>query len=224
MTRRDTIIIAVLVNAGLLMVLFATAMRSEKKADKAGKVEMEIAKVDLKKSSKASQITDLLNEPLKSPTQSEEIIFSDSFDEEELVLAFTENTKIEPTPIQEEPKAIDHKISSVTVKKGDVLEKIARAHGTTVAALMEMNHLSSTQLKIGQLLKVPGSSQNSSSSSATASPILNGAEEYYIVKEGDNPWMIATKNKVKWEDLLHLNNLDAEKARRLRPGDKLRLR
>src|ERR1700722_5771184 len=150
MSRRDTIIIAILVNAGLLMVLFATAMRSDK-ADK--KEPLQISKLDLKKGH-SEEYQDLLNEPLNQTASTfdlepEEIIFSDSMDEEELVLASP--IELTPTPIPElEKRPISSKTyETVAVKKGDVLEKIARSHGTSVAAIMEINSLSSTQLKIG---------------------------------------------------------------------------
>ncbi len=43
-----------------------------------------------------------------------------------------------------------------TVKAGDTLYSIARANGTTVAALMQLNGLSGTTLEIGQELRLPG--------------------------------------------------------------------
>ncbi|HSX13751.1 MAG TPA: LysM domain-containing protein [Chlamydiales bacterium] len=48
--------------------------------------------------------------------------------------------------------------------------------------------------------------------------------EYYIVKVGDNPWGIAMKHHMKLEELLKLNQLNEEKARKLKPGDRLRTR
>ncbi|WP_188902547.1 LysM peptidoglycan-binding domain-containing M23 family metallopeptidase [Deinococcus aerophilus] len=43
-----------------------------------------------------------------------------------------------------------------TVKAGDTLYSIARANGTTVAALMKLNGLPDTALEIGQELRLPG--------------------------------------------------------------------
>lgn len=48
--------------------------------------------------------------------------------------------------------------------------------------------------------------------------------EYYIVKSGDNPWTIAHKHHMQVEELLRLNNMDEVKAKRLRPGDRLRIK
>jgi len=43
-----------------------------------------------------------------------------------------------------------------TVKKGDTLYSIARAHGTTVAVLTRLNALTGTTIEVGQTLRLPG--------------------------------------------------------------------
>jgi peptidoglycan DL-endopeptidase LytF len=105
----------------------------------------------------------------------------------------------------------------VTVKKGDFLEKIAKAHNTTVASIMKASKMSSTNLRVGQVLQVPVNEK-----SAASAP--KSENDYYVVKEGDNPWLIASKNRIRLEDLLKLNGLDEAKARKLRPGDRLKIR
>lgn len=45
--------------------------------------------------------------------------------------------------------------ASYTVKSGDTLTKIAKAHGTTVKAIEAANGLSTTKIKVGQKLKIP---------------------------------------------------------------------
>lgn len=42
-----------------------------------------------------------------------------------------------------------------TVKSGDVLSTIASKHGTTVKELQRLNNLTTTQIKVGQKLKLP---------------------------------------------------------------------
>jgi LysM repeat protein len=42
-----------------------------------------------------------------------------------------------------------------TVKSGDTLGKIATANGTTVRALQKLNNLTTTQIRVGQRLKLP---------------------------------------------------------------------
>lgn len=220
MSRRDTIIIAVLVNAGLLMVLFATAMRSGKTEESAGQASVQLANTS----------------PLENKVLEEELLIpviqtipSLDLAQEELVFSSTSPLNV-PVPILETPTPPvaaapakpsppkEPRFVNVTVKKGDFLEKIAKANQTTVAAIMQANHLSSTQLKIGQVLKIPASPL------ASEAVLVQNGEDFYVVKEGDSPWLIASRNHLKLEDLLRLNGLDEQKARRLRPGDRLRIR
>jgi LysM repeat protein len=52
-----------------------------------------------------------------------------------------------------------------TVKSGDTLTKVARAHDVTVKALESENSLSTTKIKVGQKLKIPAKAE-----SATPAP------------------------------------------------------
>ncbi len=228
MSRRDTIIIAVLVNAGLLMVLFATATRSGEKAEKPNK-KLELAK--------QLPVEEEIGRPHKRVELARELPTKemlgepavDTFDEF-LASAFTEESEEltlaalpAPEPISQ-PQAPPLPTASpkencvkVTVKSGDFLERIARLNNTTVAAIMKTNNLSTTNLRIGQVLTVPVQGKSA--------PVKSSSEvDYYVVKDGDSPWLIASKNHVRVEDLLRLNGLDEQKARRLRPGDKLKIR
>jgi len=225
MSRRDTIIIAVLVNAGLLLVLFVTAIRSDK-GSSVQEPQIVQSEISLPKPvgpdpsstrQEEETIDALLNQYAAVPTL-------DSKSPEELSLTGELATSFpveeELAPLRPTPSSESNYIS-VTVKKGDALEKIARHNGSTVSAIMNANNLSSTQLKIGQVLKVP--SKGGSTFSPTA-PSSQGESEYYVVKEGDSPWLIASKNHIKLDDLLRLNQLDEQKAKRLHPGDRLRIR
>jgi len=238
MSRRNTIIIAVLVNAGLLLVLFATAMRS---TDKKTENAVELAKAPLpQKEATASPVTteELLNEYIASTSsEQEDLIVIENLSPSNTVAVDVpiQNQKaIVATPVvaQEahsslpaaapiahpvQPKAVASSGVEVSVKKGDYLERIAKANNTTVNAIMKANNLSSTQLKVGQVLKMPSSHVKEESA-----PTLEG--DFYIVKEGDSPWVIASKCHVKLDELLRLNNIDEQKAKRIRPGDKLRIR
>lgn len=208
MSRRDTIIIAVLVNAGLLMVLFATALKS-----------------DNKKTDKQVSFTQLAEAPvIQTPT--EEVV---NYYAMAGVPTLEQEVVCEPLPTQVEVVApvptptpsSDVYLVNVTVKKGDFLERIAKANNTSVSSIMAENKLSSTQLKVGQVLRVPVRQKPLDAPASTHSP---AATEYYVVKDGDNPWLIASKNHVSLGELLRINDLDEQKARRLRPGDKLKIR
>jgi LysM repeat protein len=205
MSRRDTIIIAVLVNAGLLMVLFATATKSKlPKADVQNQLVQELPIVEKKPVKEVAATT--LDKFLFA---SEEALTAEvSFEEEDLY----------PIHAIEEPA----NYVVVTVKQGDALDKIARANNTTIAQIMQLNALSSTQLQLGQRLKVPVGATVAVQQTQPATSVH--PQDIYIVKDGDNPWLIASKNHVKLEELLRLNNLDDKKAKKLRPGDRLRIR
>jgi len=61
--------------------------------------------------------------------------------------------------------------SSYVVKTGDRLEKIAKAHGTTVKAIASLNGLKSiNSLKVGQKLKMPGAKSASADTAPVSAP------------------------------------------------------
>lgn len=220
MNRKNTILIAVLVNAGLLAVLLIAALTTQE-------------------------------DPLPSPSMMAEAPLLPKFDEpplfraalplrEEIVLA----DPIQVVAPSHEPEPIVHQLppllpeqtlaavpmavtppaisSEWTVKKGDTLEKIAKAHQTTVDGLIKLNHLTNSFLKVGQVLKIPTEKVLAKvlpeKKSGPTGP------EYYTMKVGDNPWAIAMKHHMKVEELLRLNGLNEERARKLKPGDRLRIR
>ncbi|HWY31238.1 MAG TPA: LysM peptidoglycan-binding domain-containing protein, partial [Candidatus Acidoferrum sp.] len=49
--------------------------------------------------------------------------------------------------------------TSYTVKSGDTLHKIAKRFGTSVKAIEAENNLSTTKIKVGQKLKIPGKAE-----------------------------------------------------------------
>lgn len=63
------------------------------------------------------------------------------------------------------------------VQKGDSLWAIAKKLNTTVNELKSLNNLTSNNLAIGQVLKIPGSNENEETA------------EFYIVKSGDKIFM-----------------------------------
>lgn len=238
MSRKDTIIIAVLVNAGLLMALFATAMRSNKKEEsKVAEIAVAVEKPAATESTTLAQTENILDATVGAQSILDETA-SDMLGEEIDMVAMAPVSEVTApvapvisstpqvvatTPIAAtQTKSEESSSVTITVKKGDVLEKIARHNNSTVALIMKANNLSSTNLKIGQVLKVPAKGKKEATAAVAKS---EGTEaEYYTVKEGDSPWLIASRNKVKLDDLLRLNAMDEQKAKRLKPGDKLRLR
>ena len=94
------------------------------------------------------------------------------------------------------PVAVDQEITvtpyiEYTVKQGDNLYAIARTYGTTQQEIMNLNNLTSNLLSIGQVLKIPTSSEG-----------IN-----YVVKNGDNLYSIARAYGTTVSDIMNKNNL-----------------
>ena len=117
------------------------------------------------------------------------------------------------------------------VKKGESLGLISRKYGCSTQDLVEWNNLKSTNIQVGQKLKV-ASNDGSSSTATTAKtttpskPKTTGAAPsqryfYYTVKAGDNLWEIADKNDVTVSQIKELNKL--KNASRLKPGQKIKI-
>lgn len=225
MSRKDTIVLAVLVNCALLIALFVTAIKKgDSKGVSARAPITEVSSISLPQSQKkeielaqGDEIDRVLKEfserAQKVPDQEKPRI---DFSQELKALAVAGHEA--PTPKQASPA---HNAGrEMTVRKGDALAKIAAQYGTTVSALMEANGLKTTNLRIGQVLKLPGKEKISSPQKVSSEPV----GEFYTVKQGDNPWTIAVKNQLKVEELLKLNELDEASARKLKPGDRLRIR
>ena len=242
MSRRDTIIVAALVNAGLLIVLFVSALKNQDEAEpvvskqnSSDLISSEVVALSVPKKMIGDEVDQVLKQyTQQDPLQAPAVLVADSS-----TSSFVDDlqglTQVAPEPVQpvvvtKAPVEKDPSSSfiEVKVKKGDMLEKLARQHHSSVAAIMKLNNLSSSQLKIGQVLKIASSSPAPTLVNNTKSPqaaLLDSApSKLYTVKAGDSPWTIAVKNHMKVEDLLKLNNITEEKARRLKPGDQLRIR
>ena len=57
-----------------------------------------------------------------------------------------------------------------TVKSGDSLTKIAKAHGTTVKAIKAENNLNTDHIKVGQKLKIPAKAEAAAPAPAPVAP------------------------------------------------------
>lgn len=227
MSRRDVIIISVLINAGLLMVLFIAAIKTDPN---------EMPSYSDDSSLSLSSLPILLQPtreipsppPANPPPPLDEVdhVLKEYFPD----LASTEESHqervLQPPEVVLNAPIESEKIVEVTVKSGDALEKIARANRTTIESIKKLNRLSSDKLKVGQLLKIPVGASGSAKSSPKQEIVLNIEEEpvYYTVKSGDNPWKIAKMYQVKFEDLVRLNHLDEERAKNLKVGEKIRVK
>lgn len=91
-----------------------------------------------------------------------------------------------------------------TVKSGDTLYAIAVRHKTTVAALAKANNLTNTNvIRVGQVLKIPGTQPAPPKPPTTPPP----ATTNYTVKSGDTLYSIATRYKTTVAALAKANNI-----------------
>ena len=96
------------------------------------------------------------------------------------------------------------------VRKGDSLFTIAKRYGTTTKKIQELNHLTTTTLQKGQVLRIfPGKSEP---------PVVNGLATYEV-RRGDSPFLIAQRHQMPLNRLLYLNQLYP--GSKIYPGQKL---
>ncbi|UCD31971.1 MAG: LysM peptidoglycan-binding domain-containing protein [Desulfobacterales bacterium] len=100
--------------------------------------------------------------------------------------------------------------STHAVKSGDSLWIIAKRYGTTTKKIQEQNNLTTTNLSIGQILKIPGRRDEKP---------LSDDVTTYLVKRGDSPFQIAQKYKMPLERFLRINNLTP--SSNIYPGQQL---
>lgn len=262
MTRRDTIISAALINAGLLVVLFVCALGIDD---------------GVQANSHSSEMTPAVH--ASSQTQAPVAPAQN---------LLVPEAQIQEIALEETSAKTQHQTNrswtTIEVQKGDRIDKIASRYQMSVEELLHANDLQTTQLVVGQALKVlaPNSAQASITSDLsqellstpttpaptsqkvaakntatkapvkkevskepsrvvsqkpaptqelkpvavskqTVKPIENGAQ-YHYVQNGESPWVIAKKYGLTVESLLKLNGLDEKTARRLKVGDRLRVR
>lgn len=230
MDRKKTILIAILINAGLLVLLFIMALYREEEDPRAVDASHTLAMTQ--KQPPVPLFNDIQETPIRSIAEPPSLTPPAVLEPVIHQLPPLASQVIAPPPVVETPQlavASSSKTIEVTVKKGDTMDKIAKAYHTTVDEIIRLNHLPSTFLRIGQMLKVPTEPSLTHLASKPKPPVSNSvpsdaqSAEYYIVKVGDNPTKIAEKHHIKVEELLKINHLNEEKARKLKPGDRLRV-
>jgi len=96
------------------------------------------------------------------------------------------------------------------VKRGDSLWNIAKRYGITTKKIQSLNELQTTQLHIGQILKMPGYKDEK---------IEVGDLKVYKVKRGDSPFDIAQLHNMPLKRFLRINLLTPNST--IYPGQKL---
>jgi membrane-bound lytic murein transglycosylase D len=106
------------------------------------------------------------------------------------------------------------------VRNGDTLDKIAQAHGVTIAQIKKWNNLRSSKIVRGQELVVRGEiAASAGQPPRTVQPVAKGQTAksgdgqglVYVVKKGDTLWDIAQAHNVQPSDLKAWNKLRKNK-------------
>jgi len=228
MSRRDVVLLAVVVNAAVLALLFVLANTSDT-------ISVSIPPFSYEP---VEEVHMVKNQTVPSALQEEEVVIAveknSSSGVDEVIQDFVASMQSEPTvaskpriklPKEEFDPFASVPMVEVRVESGDVLGKIALRYQTTVASIKKANHLQSDTLRVGQILRVPlGTKSEDTAVAFSSSSVDPLSEEHYVIESGDNPWKIAKKFHVSVFELLRLNGLDESKAKNLRPGDKIRVR
>ena len=98
---------------------------------------------------------------------------------------------------KEETPSTSGEFINYTVKAGDSLYKIAKEYNTTVNAIMNVNNLTSNALQVGQVLKIP-----TTTNQEETKDYIN-----YTVKSGDSLYKIANNYNITVDAIKKLNNL-----------------
>jgi peptidoglycan DL-endopeptidase LytF len=221
MNRKDTILVAVLINAGVLVVLFTSALKN-KHSDHLIK-EPEISTTLETKLEPVSIMKDEIDLAIENAKKLEIARQEEPKVPQELILEQSQSELVINEPVISHQSHASSMID-VTVKKGDFLAKIAKRHNVTVEEIMKINNLKNTNLRIGQVLKVPQTIAVQAPTEPAIKQEAASSSKVYTMKPGDNPWTIAQKHKMKVDELLKLNNLTPEKAKHLKVGDKLKVK
>jgi len=231
MNRKNTILVAVMINAGLLAVLLVASLTTQSEITPSNAMisdaPHQLPKFD--DTPLFSELQNVMPEPIVKSLEIPIVLANPEPLQHALPPLVAEappaQLPIPAPPVVVAPPVIAPStpmpLNQITVKKGDSLEKIAKANHTTVEQILKLNNLSNSFLKIGQVLKIP---TERAVAKAPEKKVVEAGPEYYTMKVGDNPWAIAMKHHMKVEELLRLNGLNEERARKLKPGDRLRTR
>lgn len=190
MTRKDTILVAVVINAGLLAILFATAViYDEDNSDETLRTELAMNTGEPAQNIISNPPVD--KAPMEQPLDVLDKNLKDDKALEPAFVACAETPSVQP--VKELPSS--EKVSKETPPS-------APNKPLTPAKNVEKKEKSDDVVKV----------------------LKKDEPVYHTVKSGDNPWKIAKQHGVKYDDILRLNNLNEEKARNLKIGDRIRVK
>jgi LysM repeat protein len=116
-------------------------------------------------------------------------------------------TRTRPTPAATFTPSLTPGPGNYVVQPGDYLYKIARLLDSTVSGLKAINHLSSDEIYVGQVLAIPSPLP---AKTKAATPTLLKGGQYYIVQPGDQLLPIARRYGITVPELKKANNLSSD--------------
>ncbi len=116
------------------------------------------------------------------------------------------------TPSTPRPTGTVGADGTYTVVSGDTLSGIASRYGTTVAAIKDLNGLTSDSIYVGQKLKIPASSGTPATETPSPTPTDTPAPsgKTYTVVSGDTLTRIASRNGTTVTAIKELNGLTSD--------------
>ena len=115
-----------------------------------------------------------------------------------------------------------------TVRSGDSLSVVAARTKVSMRELRELNHLSSTHLRLGQVLRLPAPIKPVATATGKPAALNTAATETrtttpgtHVVTRGDNLWDVARHYQITAEALAKANSVTSHTVLKL--GQKLRL-
>jgi N-acetylmuramoyl-L-alanine amidase len=155
---------------------------------------------------------------ISNPTE-EKLLFQRSHQDKlaralaKAIVQYFEANPPEGTLFANRGKTVKHKVS-----RGESLSLIAKKYGTTTKAIMQTNKLKSSNIKVGQMLTIPGGSTKVSVP-VVANPVETKTVTH-VVQRGDYLGKIAARYKVSVADIKRENKL---KSDTLKLGQKLKI-
>lgn len=129
-------------------------------------------------------------------------------------LQMIEIKKENPNPIRENNSpSVQNGIQIHEVVAGETLYSISRKYGVDVPEIIKLNQLNSSQLSVGQTLKIPAKVGNQIAESPKQNTETTTQEEKIIkhtVILGETLYNLSKKYNVKIEDIKKWNNLKSE--------------
>lgn len=219
LSRKELIVIALLLNLGVLSVIVSLATSGKKEEPKSDARVAAIATEPLRETQPKETSDKVLNQPQKE-------MGAASFDEIDQILE-------EYIPLDD---SIGDKLSKESVVKAetDRTKDTSPSHSKPTpplkqAASKEVPLAKKSPAKEEKKLVVKDDKKSTSSATTAKQTAAKSNEKvsddtFYVVQPGDNPWKIAKKFHISFDKLLELNNLNEKRARNLKVGERLKIR